>query len=283
MTKVLIIGSSSFVASGLGSILIGAGFEVDYFTRGSVERKEGNKISGNILELASNVNFNDKYDIVINFVILKDNGTKENIEYITSLIDFCKQKNVKQFIYFSSIMVYANNEPFINEKTDIESLTYKKGYGEVKIEVDKYLLEQRNLPFKVSLVRPGYVLAEGRPCPFVKKLPLSISIIKGNRKSVQPIVKREDIHKALLNMIQLNSAELVYLFTPSTQTTKYEFAKQHFGGIILSLPKWLILGTSRLFLKLKVISPSLFVRVEGMYIESKYDSTYTEKVLNIKF
>lgn len=281
--KILIIGNRSFVASGLEKILINAGLEVDCYTRGSNERKEGNNNSGNIMELASNTNLDEKYDIVLNFVILKNEDTDENIRFIKSLIDFCKLKNVKQLIHFSSIMVYDNNEKTINEKTEIEEITHKKGYGEVKIEVDKYLLSQQNLPFKVSLVRPGYVLAENRACPFIKRLPLGISIIKGNRNSVQPIVKREDIHKALLNMIQLNSSEQVYLFTPSTQTTKYEFAKQNFGGIILTLPKWLVLGITSLLLKEKVIPTSLFVRVEGMYIETIYDSKHTEKVLNIKF
>lgn len=283
MVKILILGNKSFVANGLENTLINAGIEVDCFTRGSIERKEGNKISGNIMDLVSNTNFEDKYDIILNFVILKNESTNENIRFISSLIDFCKQKKVKQFIHFSSIMVYANNEKIINDATEIEKITHKKGYGEVKIEVDKYLLSQENLPFKISLVRPGYVLAENRPCPFVKRLPLGISIIKGNRKSVQPIVKREDIHQALLNMIQLNSTEQVYLFTPSKQATKYEFAKQNFGGIIVSLPKWLVLGISGLLLKLKFIPASLYVRVEGMYIESIYDSTHTEKVLNIKF
>ncbi len=283
MVKILILGNKSFVANGLENTLVNAGIDVDCFTRGSNERKEGNKISGNILELASNTNLKEEYDIVLNFVILKNEDTDENIQFIKLLIDFCKLKNVKQLIHFSSIMVYANNEKVINETTEIEKITYKKGYGEVKIEVDKYLLSQKNLPFKVSLVRPGYVLAENRPCPFIKKLPLGISIIKGNRKSVQPIVKREDIHQALLNMIQLNSTEQVYLFTPSSKATKYEFAKQNFGGIILTLPKWIVLGISGLLFKLKVIPASLYVRVEGMYIESIYDSTHTEKVLNIKF
>lgn len=281
--KVLIIGNSSFVASGLENILVSAGIDVDCFSRGSLDKKDGNKIYGDINKLSSNINLNDTYDIVINFVILKNKSTSENIQFISSLIDFCKLKNVKQLIHFSSIMVYANNEKSINEVTDIETTTHKKGYGEVKIVVDKYLLSLKNLPFKISLVRPGYVLADNRACPFVKRLPFGISIIKGNRKSVQPIVKREDIHIALLNMIQLGSTELVYLFTPNTQTTKYKYAKQNFGGIILSLPKWLVLGVSGILLKLRVIPASLYVRIESMYIESKYDSTHTEKVLNIKF
>lgn len=283
MIKTLIIGNKSFVASGLENILIAAGIEVDCFTRGDIERKEGNKISGNIMRINSNNNFNDKYDTVINFVILKDLGVKENIQFISILLDFCRKKSVKQLIHFSSIMVYANSVKIINETTEIENRTHKKGYGEVKIEVDKYLLSQTNLPFKTSLVRPGYVLAENRPCPFVKRLPFRISIIKGNKKSIQPIVKRDDIHQALLNMIQLNSVESVYLFTSSIQTTKYEFVKQNFGGEIFTLPKWLVLGISGVLLKLKLISSSLYVRVEGMFIESIYDSSHTEKVLNIKF
>lgn len=283
MINVLILGNRSFVASGLQKVLNNAEIEVDCFNRGLIQEKQGNIISGNIMDLACNNNFKNKYDIIINFVILKDKGVSENIEYISTLIEFCKQKQVSQLIHFSSIMVYANNEKEINEATAIETVTQKRGYGEVKIEVDKYLLSLKDLAFKVSLVRPGYVLADDRPCPFVKKLPLGISIIKGNRKSVQPIIKRTDIHIALLNMIQLGSVEQVYLFTPSQKTTKYDYAKQNFGGIVLSLPKWIVLGASRLLLKLKLIAPSLFVRVEGMYIESVYDSSYTEKVLNIKF
>ena len=283
MKNILIIGYSSFVGRGLEHVLLSKGFNVDCFKRELFEKRENNFVLGDISNFKTNTNFKNKYDIIINFVILKDKGVNENIEYISTLIEFCKQKQVSQLIHFSSIMVYANNEKEINEATAIETVTQKRGYGEVKIEVDKYLLSLKDLAFKVSLVRPGYVLADDRPCPFVKKLPLGISIIKGNRKSVQPIIKRTDIHIALLNMIQLGSVEQVYLFTPSQKTTKYDYAKQNFGGIVLSLPKWIVLGASRLLLKLKLIAPSLFVRVEGMYIESVYDSSYTEKVLNIKF
>lgn len=283
MKNILIIGSRSFVADGLYEKLRNAGYDnVDCYIRGETN-KNMNFVSGDIFEISKNTNFRDEYDIVINFVILKTESLNENIRFISTLTDFCKQKKVKQLIHFSSIMVYANNQKIIDETTEIEIITNKKGYGEIKIEVDKYLLSQTNLPFKTSLVRPGYVLAENRPCPFVKRLPFRISIIKGNKKSVQPIVKRDDIHQALLNMIQLNSAEPVYLFTSSIQTTKYKFVKQNFGGKIFTLPKWLVLGISGVLLKLKLISSSLYVRVEGMFIESIYDSSHTEKVLNIKF
>ena len=224
-----------------------------------------------------------EYDIVINYVILKDKGVVENIEFLKSLVDFCTVKNVKRLIHFSSIMVYDNNEPFIDETTAIEKNTFKTGYGEVKIAVDYYLMSLANLPFSISFIRPGYVLAKDRPCPFVKRLPLGITIIKGDKRSKQPIVKREDIHQALINMVNEGSHELVYLFVPNKEVTKYGYAKEHFGGILVPLPKWLLLGFSKMFLRLNLIKKSFYVRIEGMYIESKYNSKKTEEVLNIKF
>lgn len=280
--NILICGNRSFVATNLLGKLIKKGFLVDGFTRGKQERNF-NQVSGDVFEIAENSFLSNEYDVVINFIVIKDKGIEENILFIKSLLELCKAKKVKRLIHFSSIMVYDNNEPYVDEETAIEKNTNKAGYGEVKIAIDNYLMSLTNLPFSISFVRPGYVLADNRPCPFVKKMPLSITIIKGDKKSKQPIIKRDSIHQALLNMIQLDSNERVYLFVPNYPMTKYVYAKEHFGGIILTLPKWLILGISNMFLRLKLINKSLFVRVEGMYIESNYNSCQTEKVLNIKF
>lgn len=280
--KILLSGNLSFVATGLYKKLIKSGFHVDCFTRGKEERN-GNQVSGDVFKISKNSFFLDEYDVVINFIVIKDKGIDENISYIKSLIELCKIKKVKRLIHFSSIMVYDNNEPYIDETTEIERNTNKAGYGEVKIAVDNYLMSLTNLPFSISLVRPGYVLDDNRPCPFVKTFSFGITIIKGDKKSKQPIVKREDLHQALVNMIQLYSNEKVYLFVPNKEMTKYIYAKGHIGGLVITLPKWLVLGISKFFLRLKLIKKSLYVRVEGMYIESNYNSCQTEEVLNIKF
>lgn len=280
--RILICGHRSFVATGLYEKLVTDGNQVDCFSRGEKARNQ-DFVTGNVLQISSNKYMEYDYNIVINFIVLKDKGVSENIEYIKSLVEFCKCRKVKQLIHFSSIMVYDNNEPYIDEATEIENNTNKAGYGEVKIAVDKYLMSLTNLPFSISFIRPGYVLGKNRTCPFVKKLPLGISIIKGDKKSKQPIVRRDDIHQALLNMIKLESSKSVYLFVPNHEMTKHGYAKENFGGLIIPLPKWLILGLSKMFLKLNVINKSLFVRVEGMYIETKYNSSKTEKELNIKF
>lgn len=280
--NILICGNRSFVATDLIETLTNEGFLVDGFSRGKEERNL-NEVSGDVFTIDENPFLSNEYDIVINFIVIKDKGIEENISYIESLVELCKLKKVKRLIHFSSIMVYDNNEPYIDETTEIEKNTNKAGYGEVKIAIDKYLMALTNLSFSISFVRPGYVLANDRPCPFVKSLPLGITIIKGDKNSKQPIIKREDIHKGLVNMIQLNLNERVYLFVPSHKMTKYIYAKEHIGGLVLTLPKWFILGFSKIFLRLKIIKKSLYVRVEGMYIESNYNSCQTEKVLNIKF
>lgn len=280
--KILLLGNRSFVATGLYKTLIKLGFHVDCFTRGKEERN-GNQVSGDVFKISKNPFFLDEYDVVINFIVIKYKGIEDNISYIKPLIELCKIKKVKRLIHFSSIMVYDNNEAYIDETTEIEKNTNKAGYGEVKISIDKYLMALTNLSFSISFVRPGYVLANNRPCPFVKTLPLGITIVKGDKKSKQPIIKRDAIHQALVNMIQLNSNERVYLFVPNYKMTKYIYAKEHIGGLVITLPKWLILGVSKIFLRLKLINSSLFVRVEGMYIESNYNSSKTEEALNIKF
>jgi hypothetical protein len=133
------------------------------------------------------------------------------------------------------------------------------------------------------LVRPGYVLADDRPCPFIKKLPLGFSVIKGNKKSKQPIVRREDIHQALLKIIETEHNLGVYHFFPNNGMTKYRYAKRTVGGMILTMPKWLFKNVPLLMCKIGLMPKALYSRFEGMYIESDFSSELTEEKLNLKF
>ena len=282
MKKVLILGNRSFVATGLYELLKQNQLDVSCFSRGK-EAKENDFIAGDVYQLHQNVYLKNAYDAVINFILIKDGSFEENIAYIDSLIRFCKDSGIKHLIHFSSIMVYENGAPFIDEQTAIETATMKRGYGQIKIEIDKYLAALKDLPFSITFVRPGYVLADDRPCPFIKRLPLGISIILGDKKSIQPIVKRQDIHRALLHMINGDCYDPVFLFTPDKSITKYAYAKQIFGGIVVGLPRSLVLGAAGMLKSMGIVKPDLYVRVEGMYIQSVYNSSYTQNRLNIKF
>lgn len=276
MKKILICGATSFVAKGFKEQLIQQGFEVDTFGRKD----------GNYLEIDKNPMLADSYEAVVNFAVLKDQSIEDNVSYMKSLVDMCKQKQVKKLIHFSSIMVYSYHLGKLDENSPIDTVanTMMEGYGKIKIACDEFLNSiKQSLPFEVVMVRPGYVLADNRPAPFIKRLPCGVSVILGNKKSRQPIVKREDIHLALLKIIETDKNLPVYHLFQNNDITKYNFAKQTVGGLILVLPKFIFEALPRLMMKMGMMKKALYSRFDGMYNYNVASSTMTESKLNIKF
>ena len=228
----------------------------------------------------------DSYEAVVNFAVLKDQSIEDNVSYMKSLVEMCKQKQVKKLIHFSSIMVYSYHLGKLDENSPIDTVanTMMEGYGKIKIACDEFLNSiKQSFPFEVVMVRPGYVLADNRPAPFIKRLPCGVSVILGNKKSRQPIVKREDIHLALLKIIETDKNLPVYHLFQNNDITKYNFAKQTVGGLILVLPKFIFEGLPRLMMKMGMMKKALYSRFDGMYNYNVASSTMTESKLNIKF
>lgn len=276
MKKILICGATSFVAKGFKELLIQQGFDVDTFGRKD----------GSYLEIDKNPLLVDSYEAVVNFAVLKDQNIEDNVSYMKSLVEMCKQKQVKKLIHFSSIMVYSYHLGKLDENSPIDTVanTMMEGYGKIKIACDEFLNSvKQSLPFEVVMVRPGYVLADNRPTPFIKRLPCGVSVILGNKKSRQPIVKREDIHLALLKIIETDKNLPVYHLFQNNDITKYNFAKQTVGGLIFVLPKFIFEGLPRLMMKMGLMKKALYSRFDGMYNYNVASSTMTESKLNIKF
>lgn len=274
--KILICGATSFVAKGFKELLIQQGFDVDTFGRKD----------GSYLEIDKNPMLADSYEAVVNFAVLKDQNIENNVSYMKSLVEICRQKHVKKLIHFSSIMVYSYHLGKLDENSPIDTVanTMMEGYGKIKIACDEFLNSiKQSLPFEVVMVRPGYVLADNRPAPFIKRLPCGASVILGNKKSRQPIVKREDIHLALLKIIETDKNLPVYHLFQNNDITKYNFAKQTVGGLILVLPKFIFEGLPRLMMKMGMMKKALYSRFDGMYNYNVASSTMTESKLNIKF
>lgn len=274
--KILICGATSFVAKGFKELLIQQGFDVDTFGRKD----------GSYLEIDKNPMLADSYEAVVNFAVLKDQNIENNVSYMKSLVEMCRQKHVKKLIHFSSIMVYSYHLGKLDENSPIDTVanTMMEGYGKIKIACDEFLNSiKQSLPFEVVMVRPGYVLADNRPAPFIKRLPCGASVILGNKKSRQPIVKREDIHLALLKIIETDKNLPVYHLFQNNDITKYNFAKQTVGGLILVLPKFIFEGLPRLMMKMGMMKKALYSRFDGMYNYNVASSTMTESKLDIKF
>lgn len=280
--KILICGHRSFVAKGLVDLFKKESYQVDCFTRG-IEARTENIITGDVKQIERNPFFDTEYDIVINFILLKDCSIDENIEYVNALLNFCKQKKVKQLIHISSIMAYNEELPYIDESTHAELDIHKQGYAALKNTIDKHIEESKTGKLTVSFVRPGFVATEQNRTPYLIKLPFNIAVIKGSRQSILPIVMRNDIHQALINMIKLGSMEKVYLFLPSTNETKYQYAKHYYKGIIIGLPESLIRVMASMAKSCRILNQFQYNRIKGMFKKTHYNSSKTESELHIKF
>jgi len=280
--KILICGTHSFVATGFYEKLLDANFQVECFSRGKVEMN-GAQVTGHVNEISSNPFLASEYDVVVNFIVLHGRSIEENLEYVKDLIELCRKKSVKRLIHISSIIVYKNNEDAVDEMTEIERNSSKSGYGALKIEVDRYLQYLEEPRFSIIYVRPGFVLAREAPVPFVKRLPLGFALLKGGKKSIKPLLQRDDLQTGLIKIIENDFDQSVYLFVPDTNITILDHAKKLNYRRCLLMPKWLILGTARLFVSLGLMSRAFFVRIEGMYIETHYDSSLTQRLLKVNF
>ena len=110
--KILICGATSFVAKGFKELLIQQGFDVDTFGRKK----------GSYLEIDKNPMLADSYEAVVNFAVLKDQSIEDNVSYMKSLVEMCKQKQVKKLIHFSSIMVYSYHLGKLDENSPIDKV-----------------------------------------------------------------------------------------------------------------------------------------------------------------
>ncbi len=100
MYKILVCGSTSFAANGIVQRLTALGHDVLTFNRGE-ENKVGNSITGPVKSISTNRFIDDRIDIIINYLLVKNASVEENIEYISDLLALCKKANTKHLIHFS--------------------------------------------------------------------------------------------------------------------------------------------------------------------------------------
>lgn len=286
MKKLLICGEQSFAASGLTMQLEKENIQFDCFSRGTPNRN-GNRVSGDIFEMCSNT-YLDKYETVINFIIVKDGNIESNIKYIKELLKFCDEKKVKNLIQISSISVYPNQAQNVNELSEIESNNnFKGGYGSMKVAVDQYLLSHRLNDIHISFVRPGFIYDKEHNISKdgIVKSVLGFNILLGNKHTTLPLINKTVLHCALVKIIHAKDKKDVYLLldNKSEKGTKFNFVKQQWGGRIITLPRYPILFIAKILKTLNIFNQLHFSKINGLFKNSKFDSSLSEKVLNMSF
>ncbi|GIW68008.1 MAG: hypothetical protein KatS3mg096_876 [Candidatus Parcubacteria bacterium] len=284
--KVLILGSRSFAASGLYELLHNTRFEVTCFNRGD-EAINGDFVSGDVLELSKNKYLNKNFDVVINYIILKDQSVQSNINFIKEVVKFCKNNHVKHLIQISSISVYPNDATIINEYSDIEKNPDLKGnYSKVKIAVDNYLMNLEEDFLNISFIRPGFIIADKNKIStagIFKRLPFGINILLGNKTTILPTTNRDLLHQAILKILNSDSFEPVYLILSDPNYTKYRFVKDLQIQRVIVLPKAVTLFTAKFLLQIKLLNKTQFNQIAGLFKSTHFDCSITQKKLKMNF
>ncbi len=287
MGKVLICGQRSFVATGFLETLLKAGINYDCFSRGN-ENRSGNEVFGNVMNLSDNKFLDKEYDAVVNFIILKNSSVEDNLAYAKSLLDFCKLHRVKRLIQISSVSVYPNEAEYVDEQSEIEA-NYKSkgGYASIKVAVDHFLMDNPVEGLSVSFVRPGYVYARHHE-PSKAGIVISkfgMNVLLGDKKTTLPLVCRNDIHEALVRILQSDRIKPVYLLLNKNRLegTKYNFVAQQWNIKPYSLPYGLFMGLAKMLRKFRVFKLHHYLKVVGLFKRTWYNSEMTEKELGISF
>lgn len=284
--QILICGHRSFVATGLCTKLDANQLSYDCFSRGNTLQKE-NHITGNVLEIQNNPLLGE-YDTVINFIILKNKSIEENIQYIQSLLDFCKKRNVKHLIQISSISVYPNEAEYIDETSLIEQdYQNKGGYASIKVAVDHYLINNKPKDLFVSFVRPGFVYTKKQEISnaglFISKL--GLKILFGDKKTTLPLINREKLHDAIIKIINAEEKQNVYLILDKNRedNTKYNFVSRQWNINPICLNRSFFLSIAKIGKTIHLLKPKYYQKVVGLFKRTWFNSTQTELNLDMSF
>lgn len=285
MGKILICGHRSFVASGLEEKLLKKGYNVETFSRGEL-KIDGNCITGNVFEMADNPYFSGEYDVVINFIIIQNQGVNENIEFIKSLHSFCEKFKVKRLIQISSISVYPNTVKYVDEDSPIETNPDAKGgYACYKVAVDNYLESIDHL-YDIVYVRPGYIVSNEKPVSLVgilKPFGSKLGLLLGNKNTSLPLVDKEKVHESLIRIVEIEKPRKVYLLLENKNGKKIDLVKQTFKGLVICLPKRITIFTARILFAIKIFKFRHLQQVLGLFKDTYFDSSETEYGLQLSF
>ncbi len=283
--KILLLGEDSYAAKGLYEKMTASGYDVECFSKGS-GGKNGAFIKGDVFALNTNKDLSQSYDIVINFILIKDSGVEQNIEFIKQVDELCRVKNVKNLFQISSMSNYPNKVNCVDENTNIESNYSNKGsYASIKVAVDNYLTN-KNKSYQLSFVRPGFIYLNGIKPNFSGigiKLAPSICLLLGNKKTSLPIIERSRLHKGIIKAVSSACIQSTYLMFENNNTTKHSFLKKYGFKLIIPLNKTITITLANFLKTLRIFTKNQIIQVKGLFRIISYECYNTEYKLGYSF
>lgn len=285
--KVLVCGHRSLASRNLlGELQKHNGLDIFCFSRGE-QRKEGNVISGDVYSMSDNPYLQEDFDVVINYILIKGESIETNLRYLKSLVNYCKQRQVKRLIHISTISVYPNEAELADETSAIEHNTIRKGvYGALKIKCDEFLMKECEGGPSLIFLRPGYIVEDGEQPKFggiMVGLPLNGALLLGDKKTSLPLIYRSRMNQAIANLIDSDIQTGTFLLLENKGGTKYSFIKQFTNRWVIWPPKCFSVSAAWLLWKMRLFSENKYHLVKGLFKHTVFDSRQTEKRLKVIF
>ena len=295
--KVLILGSSSFAAQGLGERLARDGHEVWTFDRNLPNGGNERALAGPYEKAATTVAQLGQCDALINFAIAKFGPIEENQKLLGEVIDAATAVNAQRFIHISSVSVLPSDQRVVDETAKAVNHPWKGSYSRVKADAEHVLL-QRWTSSPLFIVRPGFILAEGLVDSIVgigMPLPTGQILGLGNARTVIPLVARSAMHEAIAKLVALPwqgvSIRTFMLVSPDAPTRReyldYHCVELGRGTRTVHFPpfiwKWGLAAASLPLSLLKRRQFRLAKLFQHNIIVRQYDGRTTSELLGVDF
>lgn len=280
--NILAIGKNSYVASGFNDLINQEGLNITWFSRGP-DSILNNVVFGSTENILQNNYFDDNYDCLINFAVLKDKSIQDNIVFISNLLNLAKNKGVKKFIHFSTVMVYPYNKNNIDENSKMEesASTWKGHYAKIKIAVDDYILKNiSNYDFDICLLRPGYVYDDLHQPSFSKKIFSRYRLLFGDKKSIMPTISKDDLHVFLVKLVTSQSSIRIAHVFADGGTNRYYFSKFRYpSAYFIILPSWLFKIIPIKLVSFFRVTRLFYSRIESVFMTTEFNSRITTEFI----
>lgn len=249
--KVLITGGNGFLGSYFVNHWKAKGNEVLTLGRG-----ENSDLKCNIKDEIPKIN--QDIDYVIHIAgkahsIPKSKAEEEdfynvNVKGTANLLNGLNQKNIKGFMFISSVAVYgAKHGSNITEKNNLEATD---SYGKTKIEAEKIITEwglKENI--KISIIRPPLIIGKNAPGNLGKMI---TGIEKGryfniaDGKAKRSVVLAEDLANFSTDLISIGGVyNLTDGFDASFNQLSDAISKVKNKQKVKNMPLWLAKGIAK--------------------------------------
>ena len=266
MNKILLTGSNGY----LGSSFLNQYKNKYFFEKFSL-----------LSQKLKNINFNN-IDAVLHCAALVHQKIEHpyekyheiNVDYPVKLARLAKQNGVKQFVFISTIAVYAEDKKKLDENTICDPIT---PYGKSKLEAEKQLLELNDDYFIVSIIRPPMIYGKNAPenidslVKLVKKLPV---IPLGKIENKRSFISIQNLCY-IINEVITQQKTGIFLASDNEPLSTSKFIEL----IAKNLDKKIYLIKIPFFESLlKILKPSFHKRLYGSL---EVDNSITKQKLNL--